>query len=201
MGEASLQCARALTISNDEMHYDDISAFFQGFMEQLSLSVDAIADVTEEAAVLAGQTVVAEQKLFVCGVGPDAPAAGLLCELLQQGIYRERPAIPAVELTARHMTHLDPGIGWVSQQLTALGQAGDMAVFFVSSANQVDMEFLAAAVAKRSMHALWIGTQGAGPSLPFAGADRASALALSQCTALCLARLIDSTLFGPLEEN
>ena len=69
--------------------YDDISTFFRGYIEQLSLSVDDIADVTGAAASLATQTIINEKKLMVCGVGPDAASAGLLTELLQQGLYRE----------------------------------------------------------------------------------------------------------------
>ena len=183
------------------MYYEEIAGLFQRFMEHLSLSVDVIAEVIGDGASLATETVVSENKLFVCGVGPDAAAAGLLCELLQQGMFRERPAIPVVELTTRQMTSLDPGISWLTQQLTALGQAGDMAIIFASSASRVDLELIGAVTAKRSMRSLWIGAQGSGPSLPFAGADRASALALCQCTSLCLARLVDSTLFGPLEED
>ena len=83
------------------MYYEEIAGFFQRFMEHLSLSVDVIAEVIGDGASLATETVVSENKLFVCGVGPDAAAAGLLCELLQQGMFRERPAIPVVELTTR----------------------------------------------------------------------------------------------------
>ena len=167
--------------------YDDIATFFHGYIEQLSLSVDDIADVTGNAASLATQTVINEKKLIVCGVGPDAAAAGLLAELLQQGLYRERPSIPAIELTSRHITSLDPGVGWLTQQLTALGQPGDLVILF--------------AIVKRALTSVWVGAQGSGPSLAFPGADRATALALSQCCSICLAKLIDISLFGTLEDT
>ena len=181
--------------------YDDISTFFHGYIEQLSLSVDDIADVTGSAASLATQTIINEKKLIVCGVGPDAAGAGLLTELLQQGLYRERPAIPAIELTSRHITSLDPGVGWLTQQLTALGQPGDLAILYATSLTQVDLEFLSSAIAKRNLTSIWVGAQGTGPSLAFPGADRATALALSQCCSICLAKLIDISLFGTLEDN
>ena len=181
--------------------YDDLANFFRNYMEQLSLSVDDIADVTEAAAQLAAETIINEKKLIVCGIGPDAPNASLLAELLQQGLYRERPAIPAIELTSRHIVSLDPGVGWLSQQLTALGQPGDLTLLFATSLNQVDLEFLATALTKRNLESVWIGAQGPGASLAFSGIDRATALALSQNCAICLARLIDITLFGPLEDT
>ena len=181
--------------------YDDISTFFHGYIEQLSLSVDDIADVTGSAASLATQTIINEKKLIVCGVGPDAAGAGLLTELLQQGLYRERPAIPAIELTSRHITSLDPGVGWLTQQLTALGQPGYLVILYATSLTQVDLEFLSSAIAKRNLTSIWVGAQGIGPSLAFPGADRATALALSQCCSICLARLIDISLFGTLEDN
>ena len=49
--------------------YDDIATFFHGYIEQLSLSVDDIADVTGNAASLATQTVINEKKLIVCEIG------------------------------------------------------------------------------------------------------------------------------------
>lgn len=180
--------------------YDDLANFFRNYMEQLSLSVDEIADVTEAAAHLAAETIVNENKLIVCGVGTDAPNASLLAELLQQGLYRERPAIPVVELTSRHIVSLDPGVGWLSQQITALGQPGDLTFLFATSLNQVDLDFLASALQKRGLDSIWIGAQGPGASLSFPGTDRATALALSQNCAICLARLVDMTLFGPLED-
>ncbi|MDB4581772.1 hypothetical protein N9164_01335, partial [Draconibacterium sp.] len=72
---------------------------------------------------------------------------------------------------------------------------------FATSLNQVDLEFLSSSIAKRNLSSIWVGAQGTGPSLAFPGADRATALALSQCCSICLAKLIDISLFGTLEDN
>ena len=181
--------------------YDDLTYFFRNYMEQLSLSVDEIAELTQEAAQTAAAAVINEHKLIVCGIGPDAPSASLLVELLQQGLYRERPAIPAIELTSRHLVSLDPGVGWLSQQLTALGQPGDLVLLFATSLNQLDLDLLTAALGKRDLESVWVGAQGPGSSLAFSGVDRSTALSLSHNTVICLARLIDITLFGPLEDT
>ena len=92
-------------------------------------------------------------------------------------------------------------MGWLSQQLTALGQPGDLVLLFATSLNQLDLDLLTAALGKRGLDSVWVGAQGPGSSLAFSGVDRATALSLSYNTVICLARLIDITLFGPLEDT
>ena len=81
------------------MHYDTTAHHFQLLIEQLSLSVDAIADIAGVAADQIVQTFVNEQKLLCCGIGIDCPSAGLMAALLHKGMSRERPSLPAIELT------------------------------------------------------------------------------------------------------
>ncbi len=181
-------------------YYDTVAHIFQQHIEHLSLSVDAIADITSNAASTASQTIISDRKLLVCGIGVDCAGATLLTELLRKGLLRERPTLPVVELTARNAEPLDGAVNWLGQQLTALGQPGDLAIVFASTMNPVDLEFLAAALTKRDMESVWIGSQGPGASLVFPGADIGTTLALCQASAICLAHLIDITTFGPLEE-
>lgn len=183
------------------LHYDTVAHFFQQHIEQVSLSVDAIADIAGTAAVAATEAIFAEQKLLICGIGADVAGATLLSELLRKGLLRERPALPVVELCARHAEPESGGISWLAQQITALGQAGDMAFVFAATLDREQLDFLASALNKREVNAVWIGSQGPGTSLAFPGATNAAALALSHASAICLAELIDVTAFGPLEDN
>lgn len=182
-------------------HYETVAAFFQQHMEHLSLSVDAIADVTGNAAMAATEAIFAERKLFSCGVGVDVASAVAFSEFMRRGLKRERPALPVVELCTRHSEPLEGGVRWLGEQITALGQPGDMAILFSGTLQAADLDFLANALNKRQMNSVWIGAQGPGPSLVFPGADVSTVLTLSHASALCLAELIDVSTFGPLEDT
>lgn len=181
--------------------YDITARHFQRHIEQLSLSVDAIADIAGTAADSACETIIAERKLISCGIDTDAPGAMLFSELMQNGLGRERPALPVIELCARGAGGGSQAAQWLSKQLTALGQTDDLALLFVSQRTPRDLEILSAALIKRGVKAIWLGAQGTGPSIVFPDADLATSLALSHASAICLAELIDTTLFGPMEES
>lgn len=183
------------------VHYDFVAQFFHQQIEQASLSVDAIADIAGNAAALASEALLSERKLFSCAVGADCAAATLLSELLRKGLVRERPALPVIELCARHSEPNDAGVTWLTQQLNALGQPGDVAVIFAGGLHPVDVERLANALGKRQVRTLWVGAQGPGPSLVFPGAPQSTVLSLSCASAACLAELIDITTFGPWEDD
>lgn len=181
-------------------HYELVARFFHQHIEHASLSVDAIADVASNAAMQATEVLFDERKLFTCAAGVDSAAAILLTDLLRTGVLRERPALPVVELCARQAEPLDGAIGWLCQQLTALGQPGDMAVVFAAHLEPAAIDAIAATLDKRDVNALWIGTQGPGMSLVFPGADAPTRLSLCCASASCLAELIDLTAFGPMED-
>lgn len=181
-------------------HFNRVAAGFHAHIEHFSLSVDAIASVCEYAAELATHAILAEQKLFSIGVGGDSAAAIAFTELLRNGLSRERPTLPAVELIARAAEPQSAGVAWLAEQLRALSQQGDVALVFCSTLANDDVAALAEIAAARSCEVVWIGSSGPGLSLAFPDAPTASKLLLNQATALCLAELIDINTFGPMEE-
>ncbi len=181
-------------------YYNLVASQFQSHIEHLSLSVDAIADILTTAANESTETIFAERKLFACGVAVDCPSAMVLAELLRVGLERERPPLPVIELCPRYAEPVSGATRWLAQQLTALGQPGDLAIVFASSLGADHLEIISTALTKRRVKSIWIGGQGCGPSLLFPDADHATTLSLSHSAAICLAGLIDISAFGPLEE-
>ena len=177
-------------------YYERVAATFQSHIEHTSLSVDAIADVAGAAAEQAVTALLGEKKLLVVAAALDAGAGITLVELLRNGLYRERPALPAVELIARTAEPSAAGVKWIAGQLEALGQPGDLALVFAANLDDAAIEPLATATALRGIEAVWFGQQGPGLSLVYPEADTGSRLVLNQATALCLAELIDIITFG-----
>lgn len=182
------------------MHYDNTAKHFQTLIEHLSLSVDAIADVLGEATESLVQCICNEQKVFSCGAGLDACTANLFSELLRSGAARERPTLPVIELAVASAPPLTSAVTRLCEQLGALGQPGDYAVIFGSCLDADSIRTVETMLGRRQMPALWVGTQGSGPSLVFPGTTATTALSLSHAGAFCLAELVDITMFGPLED-
>lgn len=177
-------------------YYERVAAVFQSHIEHTSLSVDAIADIASAAAEQAVTALLGEKKLMVVASDLDAGAGISLIELLGSGLYRERPALPAVELIARSAEPRAAGVAWIAGQIEALGQPGDLALVFAANLDEAAVEKLATAIAHRGAEAVWFGQQGPGLSLVYPEADTGSRLVLNQATALCLAELIDIITFG-----
>ncbi len=180
-------------------HYNDVASFYAEYMEQLSLSVDSIADSAGRIAEIATATLFDDKRLFCIGVDIDAAAAISLIEQLRSGIYRERPVLPVIELTSRTAETRESGIQWCLQQLRALGHPGDAAIIFYSDSHSNDIDAFSATLAQRGVQAAWVGCPGPGLSLSFPGANLATRLALSQASAMSIAYLIDTLAFGPVD--
>lgn len=181
-------------------HFDKVAATFQTLIEHISLSVDSIASTAEYVAELATAALLDERKIIVIGAAADSATAVAFCEQLRRGHYRERPALPAVELIARTAEPQSAGVAWIAEQLQALGQAGDLPVVFCAGLAPDDMDTIATAAAMRGCEPVWIGNRGPGTSLEFPDAPGAVRHLLNQAAASCLAELIDINTFGPLEE-
>ena len=182
------------------MHYEHTATLFESIIEQISLSVDVIADIAGGAANGLAECMSTGHNVFCCGIGLDAASATLLAELLRTGTLRERPTLPVIELGMPSGQPLTGAAQRLCDQLGALGQPGDWAVVFGSSLDHSSLTAIENTLSKRQIAVIWIGTQGNGPSLTFPGTSTATALSLCQASAVCLAELIDLTLFGPLED-
>lgn len=179
--------------------YPLIAEFFQRHLETSSLAVDDIAEETGASVELAAEAILSDKKLFSVGLGADCAAAIALASLLHNGVLRERPSLPVVELAEHHLESVEAGVGWVCQQIQALGQHGDVGFVFSSLLNEQDMQRIAASAEHRQMTLVWIGNQGPGLSIGFNDTHTETLITLNTTLAVCLARLIDTHTFGPLE--
>ena len=183
------------------MTYELTTAFFHKHLESVSLAVDDMAEVIEQTAAWAQNTLVAEGKIFSCGLGHGVSSAVVFSELLRQHPLRERPALPVIELSPRTGAADSSATQWLSSQLMALGQPGDLAVVFAHDLLEDDIDDIATALEKRAVNAVWVGAPGPGINMAFPDADPLSILALSHACGVCLANAIDINTFGPLEEH
>ena len=180
--------------------YPIIANFFRKQLEHTSLSVDSIAEGIAQAAQLCAEAILAEKKLFSTGLASDCSSAVALAGLLQRGILRERPSLPVVELAEHHIDSVDTGTLWASQQIQALGQAGDVAIIFALALSESDIQRLHLSAEDRQVTAIWVGQRGPGLSISSGDETIESRLTLNYSIAICLARLIETYTFGPVED-
>ena len=180
--------------------YPLIASFFHRHIESASLSVDDVAEIAGMAADVASNAILSEKKLFSIGLGADAASAIMLASLLQNGILRERPSLPVLELAEYRMDSAQTGISWVSQQLQSLGQAGDVGIIFAANLAESEIERIQVITEQRQIIPVWFGKGGQGLSLISADDSVESRLTLNHAIAICLARLIETNTFGPVED-
>ena len=180
------------TMSN----FNIISKLFHEHIEYLSLSADAIADVCDTVAAHLANALIIENKVFSIGVGLDSSTALSFCQLIREGVWFERPPLPIVELTATRAEPIGAGVSWVTRELNSLGQPGDVAVVWGSQLTPDDVKTLSSAAEQRSVQVFWVGTQGPTISLSFTDSDAQMRYSLSNITALTMARVTETHLFG-----
>ena len=171
------------------MHYDATAHHFQQLIEQLSLSVDAIADIAGIAAEQVVEALVGEKKFFCCGVGIDASTATLMSTpYCTCGVNRERPTLPAIELS----TTTRPARRWrhstgCATDLGALGQPGDIAIDICQSTiARTSLEKLESTLNQSSMCTpCGLAHRVADQALVFPGADPLITLSLCHASAAC----------------
>ena len=162
--------------------------------------IDDMAEPLGAAAVMSSEAVLNECKLFSVGVGADCASATAFAGLLHRGMLRERPGLPVVELSEHHIDPAEAGVSWVSQQIQALGQPGDVAIVFGATLNEQDSQRIGHAVDQRQVKVIWLGRRGPGISIDAAEEHVETRVTLNATLAVCLARLIDIHTFGPMED-
>ncbi|NQX90267.1 MAG: SIS domain-containing protein [Halioglobus sp.] len=112
-------------------HYRLIAKHFQDTVETVTMSVDGIAEGITQGSEMMAKSLLMERKIVACGNGVDATLAQLLtCHLLDR-FEADRPALPALTLTADPacLTAIAGSDGFddiYSRQLQAMGQDGDV---------------------------------------------------------------------------
>lgn len=180
--------------------YPLIASFFQRHIESASLAVDDIAEIAGAAAGIASEAILTERKLFSIGLGADAASAIVLASLLRSGVLRERPSLPVLELAEYRIDSVQTGINWVSQQLQALGQSGDVGIIFAANLSQPEIQRIQVVTEQRQITPVWLGQRGPGLSLHSEKDSVECRLTLNHAIAICLARLIETNTFGPVED-
>ena len=87
-----------------------------------------------------------------------------------------------------------------SQQIQALGQAGDVAIIFALALSESDIQRFHLSAEDRQVTAIWVGQRGPGLSISSGDETIESLLTLNYSIAICLARLIETYTFGPVED-
>ena len=164
------------------------------------MMVDGVAESLGNAAILSSEAVLNEGKLLSVGLGADCANATAFAGLLHRGILRERPGLPVVELVEHHIESVEAGVTWACQQIQALGQPGDVAIIFGATLNEQDSQRLGHAAGHREVKLIWLGRRGPGISIGLTEEQLETRVTLNGTLAVCLARLIDIYMFGPLED-
>ena len=163
--------------------------------------VDEIAGPLASAAELAGAAILQDQKLLSIGLGPDCASAIAFASLLHQGVLRERPALPVVEIAAHQIesVNVNVGVSWACQRIQALGQPGDIGFVFAALLRNADIQRLSQTAEHRQMQLIWFGNRGPGLNINGNDEEIETRVALNMTLAICAARLIDIHTFGPME--
>ena len=161
--------------------------------------VDEIAGPLASATELATAAILEDQKLLSIGLGADCASATAFASLLHQGVLRERPALPVVEIAEHQIESVNVGVNWTGQRIQALGQPGDVGFVFAASLNTADIQRLSQAAEQRQVQLIWFGNRGPGLNIGGSDEDIETRVALNMTLAICAARLIDIHTFGPME--
>lgn len=192
-------------------HYDILSGNCQATIESLAMAVDSLAPALGEAADAVAGALLQDRKIIACGDGPDAALAQLFSINMLGHFQQERPALPAMTLTAdggviAAIACQDGRREIFSRQLNAIGQAGDLLLCIASAPASDALLAAVAAAAERNMTVIALSNGGdeALDNVLDASAIRviahcaspARALELQTVVIQNLCQLIDYNLFG-----
>ena len=161
--------------------------------------VDEISGPLASAVELATAAILEDHKLLSIGLGADCASATAFASLMHQGVLRERPALPVVEIAEHQIESVNVGVNWTGQRIQALGQPGDIGFVFAALLKTADIQRLSQAAEQRQMQLVWFGNRGPGLNINSSDEDVEIRVALNMTLAICAARLIDIHTFGPME--
>ena len=115
------------------MSYIDtrIESAFKASIETKQQSLNALAESIELASAMLNQALIGGHKILACGNGGSASDAQHFASELLNRYERDRPGLPAINLTADSSTLTSIANDYdyrqiYSKQITALGQPGDL---------------------------------------------------------------------------
>lgn len=188
-----------------------IQDHFQQSINGLSASVATQTDLIRAAADRIANALLQGGKVLVCGNGGSAAMALYFSSLLLNRFDRERPALPAIALSADPvaMTAIATDLQYKSiyaQQIRALGQDIDILLVLTSGRNSANLREAVGAAYDREMPVIVISCEDSGNVSEMLQSDdlelRVPAPAGHQSQEIqltilhCLCNLIDIQIFG-----
>jgi D-sedoheptulose 7-phosphate isomerase len=192
-----------------------VIAIFHQSLEAKMTAGEAVAPLLVEASECIVNTLLNEKKILVAGNGISMANAQTMVNCLTHRFERERPGLPAYALgtnpTAITSFASDNSFNDIySKQITALGNEGDVLIVFTTSGNPSNLIQAVASAHERDMKVIvFTGRDGGNiPAILDANDieirapidSRARIHEIHLLCLFCLCDLIDTKLFGPIEE-
>ncbi|MGL6161886.1 SIS domain-containing protein [Microbulbifer sp.] len=192
-----------------------VVTLFHRSLEATMNAGELLAPLIAEASDMVVHTLLAENKLLLCGNGVSGALAQSFCSQLVGGFQRERPGLPAIALNSDAVS-----IGTVARNhgraesfarpVRALGQPGDLLVIVSGDGRDSNLVQAVRAARDRDMGILALtGSDGGDCAALLDNHDielrvpseiAAEVHQVHLLTIFCLCDLIDSSLFGGYED-
>lgn len=192
-----------------------VVTLFHRSLEATMNAGELLAPLVAEASDMVVHTLLAENKLLLCGNGVSGALAQSFCAQLLGGFERERPGLPAIALNSDGVS-----IGTVARNhgraesfarpVRALGQPGDLLVIVSSDGGDSNLVQAMRAARDRDMGILALTGGDGGDCAALLDTDDIELRVPSEVAAevhqvhlltiFCLCDLIDSSLFGGYED-
>jgi len=190
---------------------DRIINHFSDSIQTKQESMASLCELIEFASQKMVESLVNDKKILSCGNGGSAGDAQHFSSEMLNRFERERPALPAIALTADSLTitsiandyHFDEVF---SKQLRALGQEGDILLVYTSSGNSSNILSVVKAAHDKGLSVIAVSGKDGGALSPLLNETDIEIRVPSDSTARiqevhllithCLCDLIDQQLFG-----
>lgn len=190
---------------------DRIINHFSDSIQTKQESMASLCELIEFASQKIVEALVDDKKVLTCGNGGSAGDAQHFSSEMLNRFERERPALPAIALTADILTissiandyHFDEVF---TKQLRALGQAGDILLVYTSSGNSGNIISVVKAAHDKGLSVIALSGKDGGALSPLLNETDIEIRVPSDSTARiqevhllithCLCDLIDQQLFG-----
>jgi len=190
---------------------DRIINHFSDSIQTKQESMASLCELIEFASQKMVESLVNDKKILTCGNGGSAGDAQHFSSEMLNRFERERPALPAIALTADTLTitsiandyHFDEVF---TKQLRALGQEGDILLVYTSSGNSSNILSVVKAAHDKGLNVIAVSGKDGGALSPLLNETDIEIRVPSDSTARiqevhllithCLCDLIDQQLFG-----
>lgn len=196
--------------------YQRIAGHFQQAIELISMSVDVLAEPIERSSELISQALLQENKVIVCGNGPDGALSQLFASNLINRFEYDRPGLPALSLHWSS-SNLSPDTDAsnindiFARQISALGQAGDVLLCISSERNHQNLAHAIQAAHDREMAVVALSNSGNGQlskilrhedvELSVTAHRQHRVVEVQTMVIQCICEMIELSLFGDYDQE